>query len=112
MGQQTELMMYNKERGIKMARRGRKIKSTYDKLKDVDPQFLEAMQGMQPEGLKQKIVDLTKYQIETSEAKKNDPDLQKITEMKSVAEESYRSALGAIKLKLKFIVETLQSKGQ
>jgi hypothetical protein len=86
-------------------------KTSYDKLKEIDPNFIEVTMGLQQDGLKNKIVDLTKYQMEILDAKKNDLDLQRIVEQKSVAEEVYKTSLGAIKLKLNFLVELLKEKG-
>ena len=95
-----------------MARRARKSKSTYDKLKEIDPQFLENIQSAAKENLDGKIVELTKYQEEISEAKKADPDLQRLQEQVRFANAGYRETQGAIKLKIKYVVELLKSKGQ
>lgn len=92
--------------------KGRKAKSTYDKLKELDPQFLEATESLDVEHLDAKIVELTKYQLQVTEAKKEDPDLQRILEEKRTAEEGYRQSLGGNRLKIKYIVELLKSKGK
>lgn len=94
-------------------KRGRKAKSNFDKLKELDPMFLESVDGLSDtESLKTKIIDLTKYQIELLVAKKDDIDLQRIAEQKKVAEETYSIPLKGNKLKIGYLVELLQSKGK
>ena len=92
-----------------MARRGRK--SNYDKLKELDPDFVETTLGMQKDELKNKIVDITKYQMEILDAKTKDLDLISLVEQTKIAGEVYRTNLKAIRLKLNYLIELLKEKG-
>ena len=91
--------------------RGRRSKSAYDKLKALDPDFVEVTLGLQGPDLKNKIIDLAKYQKEILEAKAQDMDLKRIIEQKSVAEEVYKTNLSAIKLKVNYLLDLLKEKG-
>lgn len=92
--------------------KGRKRQSLEDKLKDLDPNFLDELQSLDSVGLTDKLVKLVKYQEEINQAKKDDIDLQRIIEQKRVAEEVYKTNLQALKLKVSFIVKRLKEKGQ
>ena len=88
-----------------------KRKSTEQKLRELDPNFLDELQNLDTEGLTKKLVTLVKYQEEINLAKKDDIDLQRILEQKRVAEEVYRTNLGALKLKVSFVIKRLKEKG-
>ena len=94
-----------------MAKRARGPKTLTDKVRDIDPDFILAVESFSAEALKTKIVDLTKYQIELLDAKKEDTDLNRILEQKRVAEETYTIPVKGNKLKVNYLVELLKAKG-
>lgn len=94
-----------------MAKRGRAKKSLSDKVNEIDPNFLEASQSLTIEQLKNRIVELSKYELAVLSAKKEDLDLQRIQESLAVANEGYKTAVKGTKVKVAYLHELLSSKG-
>ena len=92
--------------------KGRKSKTLHDKLKEVDPQFLDNVMALDGGRMGDKIIELAKYQNEIEEARKEDLDLNRILDQKKVAEEVYVQGLKVNKMKIKYLVESLKAKGK
>lgn len=90
----------------------RKKKSVFDKLKELDPAFLDEVVALDSDNMGKKIVELAKYQSQIEEAKKQDVDLSRILEQKRVAEEVYVQGIKVNKMKIKFLVQTLEARGK
>jgi len=87
-------------------------KSTFDKVKEVDPEFVNTVYTLTEEQLKEKIVALTRNEQEMDQAKSGDMDLARIREELKTANETYSGPLKASKLKKKLILEVLGTRGK
>lgn len=101
-----------------MARKRRKIakkkgpKTVFDKLNDQAPGFLEGIMSRKPEDLKNLIVKLELEDKEIEEARKEDTDLNSLTERQKVAKETYTVPLGLNRLKRRAIAQILEERGK
>lgn len=95
-----------------MAKKAKKDNSTYGKLKNIDPNFLDEVASMTTDDLKSRVVLIAKHAEEIKEAREKDDDLKRLKEQVKVAGETYSEPLKAAALKTKYIIELLVSKGQ
>jgi hypothetical protein len=86
-------------------------KTTADKLKLEDPEFVENNMSLSPEEMKAKIIEISKHLEETEKAKANDPDLKSLKEQIKVVRETYDTPLKVGRLKVKFLLEMLEARG-
>lgn len=89
-----------------------KDNSTRSKLEKMDPEFVNSVEAMSSDDLKSRIVLIAKQMEEVSQAKKDDLDLQRAKEQLKVMNETYSEPLKAAKLKTKYLIELLASRGQ
>lgn len=95
-----------------MPRPSKAPKTTFDKVKDLDPNFAEEVNTMTDSDLKEKVVTLTKYSMEIEEARKDDQDLASLKEQLKTANQTYTEPLKANKLKRQLILDVLKSRGK
>jgi hypothetical protein len=93
-----------------MTRKTRSKKTLADKVRDLAPEFADAALIMSDDQLKDKLVEMAKYDEELEEAKKNDLDLQEKKAVYDAAKESYTEPLKANRIKRKFILEILANR--
>ncbi len=92
-------------------RRGRAKKSLEEKVKDLDPHFIEEVRTGDSFKIKEKLVSLSKYENQLEEARKDDMDLASKREALKIANQTYSDPLNAIKLKRQFALKVLAEKG-
>lgn len=95
-----------------MAKPRKGPKTTYDKVKDLDPNFIEEVYTMRVEALKERIVTLTSHSMEIEEAKSKDTDLKSKQDAAKEAAKTYSEPLAANKLKRRLIIQILNERGQ
>ncbi len=94
-----------------MAKAKREKKSFESKVRDLDEHFVEEVLALTPEQLGNKLIGLTKYQIELQDEKENDEDLQSLKEQVAEAGKVYSEGFKAIKMKQKYIFNLLTNQG-
>jgi len=82
------------------------------KIQKEDPAFIDEVMSMTADQLKDKVISLTRHQEEILNAKEKDTDLLSMQEQLKTAKETYSLPLKAIKLKVKYLIEMLESKGK
>ena len=87
-------------------------KTLFDKVKDIDPSFLEEVYVLSEEQLKAKLVGILSEQTRLEKAKEDDKDLQQKQEQARVAGETYSIPFKAIKLKRQMIFKVLEERGK
>lgn len=92
-------------------KRGRPKKSLRDKLKDIDPYFLDEVDGMPKDQVEAKVVSLTKYREEVETAQKADEDLKSARAKVKTINETYTVPLRANKMKLQYLLQRLAEQG-
>jgi hypothetical protein len=95
-----------------MVKKGRKAKTTYDKVNEIDPSFASEVFSLKDEELNGKLALMAKHRAEIEEAKSSDEDLRRLRDEIKVAGESYSQPLKGIKLKTKLVVEILKGRGK
>lgn len=93
-----------------MAKRQRAKKTLADKVRDISPEFADAAPNMTNAQLKDKLVEMAKFDEELEEAKKNDGDLAERKAAYDAAKESYTEPLKANRVKRKYVLEILGSR--
>ena len=97
---------------LKLPQKGqKKDKSTRGKLKELDPNFIEEVDGLDSDKLKAKIVEIAKGAEDIKKAREDDLDLERAKEQMKVLTETYSVPLKATSLKTKYLVELLKEKG-
>ena len=81
------------------------------KVHKLDPYFVDEVQSLDSAAIKTKIVELAKNREAIEKAKEDDTDLQSLKEQLKTANEGYGQQNKGIKLKTKFLLELLASKG-
>ncbi len=87
------------------------MKSVQQEIKESNPEFHDEIVGLSKEDLDSRIVQLVKDLEEVDNAKEQDEGLQALRQQAKEAGAPYRDAKKAIKVKIKFILETLESRG-
>jgi hypothetical protein len=95
-----------------MAKRGRKAKTTYDKVNELDPGFASEVFSLKDDQLNDKLALMAKHRAEIEEAKTSDESIKRLREELKVAGESYSEPLKGIKLKTKLVIEVLKERGK
>jgi hypothetical protein len=95
-----------------MAKKAKQPQTLYDKVNKIDPQFAAEVHSLTDEQLKEKIMQISKYESELEDAKAQDPDLKEARERVQVAMESYKEPLKASKLKKKLVLQILTERGK
>lgn len=90
----------------------KKAQTTYDKVKALDPSFVEEVFTLTTEALKERSLGLTKESLELEKARSEDQDLKSLKEQVSEAGAIYRDGLSGNRLKQRLIVEILNERGQ
>jgi len=91
-------------------RKIRMPKGLWDKVKDIDETFANEVYTLSDIQLKEKVVDMSKYQTELEFAREKDQDLKSQQEKAKVAAETYTTPLKAIKLKRQLIFKVLKER--
>jgi len=92
---------------------GRKVrlpKGLWDKVKEVDETFANEVYTLSDVQLKEKVVDMSKYQTELEFAREKDQDLKSKQEQAKIAGETYTTPLKAIKLKRQLVFKVLKER--
>lgn len=87
-------------------------KTLFDKVKDIDPTFIEEVYVLSEDQLKAKLVGMLKEQTDLETAKDSDTDLKQKQEAARVAGETYSVPFKAIKLKRRMIFQVLGERGK
>ena len=87
-------------------KRGRKKKDI------LNSEFKDAVNAMQTEELKEKIIALAKHEKEILDAKDNDLKLQDLLATLKDLNGAYRDSLKYNKEQRKYVLKTLESRGQ
>jgi len=95
-----------------MPKQSKNSKTTFDKVKDLDPDFAQEVNTMTDSDLKERVIVLTKYSMEIEEAKKEDQDLASLKEQLKTTNQTYTEPLKANKLKRQLILDVLKSRGK
>ncbi len=95
-----------------MGRKSKKAVTTYDKVKEKDPSFIEEVYTLTSEALKERIVLLNKHAVEIQEAKKSDTDLAAKENEAKEARKTYTEPLAINRLKRRLLIEILNERGQ
>lgn len=90
---------------------GRPKKSVYDKLKDVDMEFVYEVQDMGREEIKLRAAQVAFNESENRRAEKADEDLAAKKEAVKDASLQYRTSTKANTLRISYLKELLDSKG-
>ena len=85
-------------------------KGLWDKVKDVDETFANEVYTLSDTQLKEKVVEMSKYQTELEFAREKDEDLKAKQEQAKVAGETYTGPLKAIKLKRQLVFKVLKER--
>lgn len=89
----------------------RKSKQTLeDKIRALDPAFVDDVVALSNDQIKEKLVSITRYDAEMEEAKKNDQHLQETKEQHDAAGEVYKNHNTASKLKKKLLIQILDTR--
>ena len=96
-----------------MAKKAKKgPKSLFDKVKDLDPNFIDEVYTQSPDQLKDRVLQLSKDEEEIELARSNDSEIPVLKEQLKTAGETYGLPLKAIKMKRKLIIEILGERGK
>lgn len=95
-----------------MGRRTKKATTVYDKVKELDPSFIEEVYTLTTEALKDRVVTLNKHAVEIQEAKIVDTDLASKEEAAREARKTYSEPLNANRLKRRLIIQILNERGE
>jgi FtsZ-interacting cell division protein ZipA len=90
----------------------KKAKTLQDKIREIDPNFVDEVSVATDDELKSKITTLTSQKIEVEEAQKNDPDIADVKEKLKQLKSTYTEPLKAYKLKIQFLVQLLKDRGK
>lgn len=90
----------------------RRRKSLEEKINDLDQFFIESLQGSQSDDLKNKLVDLDRYEGDLINQKEDDEDLKQKQEIAKEAGKVYSEGFKAIKLKRQYILRMLSDQGK
>lgn len=82
-----------------------------DKFADLPKEFKEAVSSEKDDALNARISTLAKNEELNQKAKKEDEDLNNLKDRVAVASAGYKEATKAYKLKMKFIMSVLDSRG-
>ena len=85
-------------------------KTTFEQLKELDPQFANEIMKMPSDSMLQRLVSLLEDKEMLIEAQKKDPDIQSLSEELKTTKETYSIPKKAINLKVKYIIESLAAK--
>jgi hypothetical protein len=99
-----------RQQGRKMPKM-RSKQTLEDKIRQLDESFVEEVQMLATEALKEKLIGLVKYDEELENAKADDEDLQERKAAYDVALEAYSEPLKANKLKRKLVLQYLRTRG-
>jgi ABC-type Fe3+-hydroxamate transport system substrate-binding protein len=92
---------------------GRKGPATlFDKVKALDPDFVETIYSATDEKLNEKLAGLAKTATTFENARDNDHDLKSLREQLKEAGKTYSEPLTACKLKRKLIYKILEERGK
>lgn len=94
-----------------MAKKQRTPRTLGEKVQALDPSFHETAMALSRDQAATKIVELAKYQEDLHSAESNDIDLRSKQEAAKEAKKGYSEQYSAIKLKTKFLLEVITSKG-
>ena len=95
-----------------MAKKGKTAKTLFDKVKELDPTFIEEVYSQSGDALKDRVLALTREEQEIETAKQADSSIPAIKEELKAANETYSIPLKAIKMKRRLIMEILGEKGK
>lgn len=95
-----------------MGKKSKGPQTTFDKVKALDPSFVEEVYTLTTEALKERSLGITKQSLELEHARSEDQDLKSKQEQAREAGKVYREGLTAARLKQKLIVEILSERGQ
>jgi predicted carbohydrate-binding protein with CBM5 and CBM33 domain len=93
-----------------MGKRGRPAKT--DKFEDLDNEFKDAVAGMDVVALNNKIAEVAKNEENNQNLKKDDQQLAEAKEAAKMANEPYKDASKANKLRIQFCMRVLGDRGQ
>lgn len=88
------------------------MKRKYKKQSLLDSTFTEAVDSMSTEELKEKVVSLAKQDREIFEQKEQDTKLQEAVSMVKDLSGAYRDALKHNKEQRRYVLQTMESRGQ
>jgi len=80
-------------------------KTLYDKVKEIDPYFVQEVYVDTDEKLNQKLLAIAQDQDTNENARDNDVDIARLRAQLKTANETYTKPLNACKLKRKLIVQ-------
>jgi hypothetical protein len=96
-----------------MAKKAKKgPKTLFDKVKELDPNFIDEVYVQSPDQLKDRVLQLSKDEEEIELARANDSEIPVLKEQLKTAGETYGIPLKAIKMKRKLIIEILGERGK
>jgi hypothetical protein len=96
-----------------MAKKAKKgPKTLFDKVKELDPTFVEEVYMLKNEQLNDKIADMAKQRTLLEVTQSKDEDIKSLKEQLKVANETYTLPVKAIKMKTKLIYKILQERGE
>jgi hypothetical protein len=90
----------------------KKAKTLQDKVREIDPNFVDEVLVATDDELKSKITTLTTHKIEVEEAQKNDLDIADAKEKLKQLNSTYTEPLKAYKFKIKFLIQLLKDRGK
>lgn len=93
-----------------MAPKGKK--SLYDQVNALDAAFASQVFAMSDDALRNKLIELAKYEEELLNAKEQDPDLSSARQALQTALSAYSQPLKASRLKRKLILQILTERGK
>jgi hypothetical protein len=85
-------------------------KSVQEKMKDANPEFVMACEGLSIEQLDSRLAGLAKDAESINEAKENDTDLAAAKETASSLGAPYRETKKAVKLKTKYVLQLIKER--
>lgn len=91
---------------------GRPKQNIMEKVQKELPEFASNADSMTAEQINAKLADLAKGVEDVEIAKESDMDLEKAREHASQLAAPYRESLKVIKLKSRYLIKVLQSRGQ
>lgn len=96
-----------------MAKKAKKgPKTLFDKVKDLDPTFVEEVYMLKNEQLNDKIAGMAKDRTLLEVSQSKDSDIKSLKEQLKTANETYTLPIKAIKMKTKLIYKILQERGE
>lgn len=87
-------------------------KTLFDKVKEIDPYFIEEVYKDTDNKLNDRLSTIAKEMTTQEDARDADPDLKSLREQLKTAGETYSKPLNALKLKRKLIYKILVERGK